>query len=750
MLSGTSCTPAETGVFEEILSNAYGCDSFVITTITLLPSDTSELFQTSCDPNQEGTEEILYNNQYGCDSLVIIHTAYAPADSTNLTATTCNPNEVGTTVETYTSSDGCDSVVTTTITLLPSDTVMLFAESCDPAQVGVSQMVLTNQFGCDSLVVTTTVLLPSDTTYLAATTCDATQAGTSSTLLSNQFGCDSLVVTTTTYLPPDSTFLTAQTCDPASAGISYVILQNVFGCDSVIVTQTSLLPSDTTQIQAWSCDPAQVGVSKVVLSNQYGCDSTVITQTGLLPSDSTWIFFNTCQAADTGLVIQQFSNQYGCDSTVFLYTSLLPAASCQLNVLVAEDTISCQEVSGALTVTLLNGTPPYQYTWTSQSGATGSGNITQTGSPHSITGLLPGNYSIEITDPDGLSATVSARVFQPEPLSIQVQATSDYHGYRISCPGATDGSAIAIISGGGLPPYTFQWSGGQSGAEAVNLAAGWHAVTVSGTTGCEATDSVFLNSPPELSFEFSTRQPDCFSAGYGSLSIHRVSGGVPPYEYTVDQDNYAGLPLFEDLPQGAYQPGVRDANGCLAWQNASIAAYQQLFVYLGADVTIPFGEAVLLAPVISPLAAVDEIIWGGVDCNGCLEVSVAPQSNTTYTVTIYDSLGCSATDSILVQVDENFEVFVPSAFSPNHDGINDHFVVYGGPQVSKVRQLQVFDRWGEPVFSYFNFPPNDPVYGWDGTYRGRQLDSAVFAWFAVVEFADGSTKILKGDVTLMR
>ena len=60
-------------------------------------------------------------------------------------------------------------------------------------------------------------------------------------------------------------------------------------------------------------------------------------------------------------------------------------------------------------------------------------------------------------------------------------------------------------------------------------------------------------------------------------------------------------------------------------------------------------------------------------------------------------------------MEKNFDVFVPNAFSPNHDGVNDLFMIYSGPQVVKVRQLQVFDRWGELIWS-----TEDPEAPWVG------------------------------------
>jgi len=96
-------------------------------------------------------------------------------------------------------------------------------------------------------------------------------------------------------------------------------------------------------------------------------------------------------------------------------------------------------------------------------------------------------------------------------------------------------------------------------------------------------------------------------------------------------------------------------------------------------------------------------------------------------------------------------VYIPNAFSPNDDGINDVFMIFAGSDcLTKVRSFIVFSRWGESVFQYFDFPPNDQAYGWDGYCRGKLMDTAVFAWFAEVEFVDGSVKLFKGDVTLVR
>ena len=70
--------------------------------------------------------------------------------------------------------------------------------------------------------------------------------------------------------------------------------------------------------------------------------------------------------------------------------------------------------------------------------------------------------------------------------------------------------------------------------------------------------------------------------------------------------------------------------------------------------------------------------------------------------------------------------------------------------IKEIQSFEVFDRWGEKVFTQYNFQPNDPVHGWDGTLRGFELDPAVFVYYAKVEMLDGRIEFYEGDVFLAR
>ncbi|HNE51303.1 MAG TPA: gliding motility-associated C-terminal domain-containing protein, partial [Chitinophagales bacterium] len=90
-------------------------------------------------------------------------------------------------------------------------------------------------------------------------------------------------------------------------------------------------------------------------------------------------------------------------------------------------------------------------------------------------------------------------------------------------------------------------------------------------------------------------------------------------------------------------------------------------------------------------------------------------------------------------------VYVPNTFTPNGDGQNDVLKVFG-PGVASVKEVRIFNRWGQLVFE-----TNDPSnIGWDGTFKGQELNPGVFVYYMDVECINGERTIKKGDITLLR
>ena len=115
-----------------------------------------------------------------------------------------------------------------------------------------------------------------------------------------------------------------------------------------------------------------------------------------------------------------------------------------------------------------------------------------------------------------------------------------------------------------------------------------------------------------------------------------------------------------------------------------------------------------------------------------------------------DDIGCTFIDSVLVRVDKVRPVYIPNVFSPNFDGINDYFTLYGSAAGKYIKTLSIYDRWGGEVFRGEKLPLNAESAGWDGRVNGQRANAGVFAFFAEVEFIDGIVLLYEGSITLMR
>lgn len=127
-----------------------------------------------------------------------------------------------------------------------------------------------------------------------------------------------------------------------------------------------------------------------------------------------------------------------------------------------------------------------------------------------------------------------------------------------------------------------------------------------------------------------------------------------------------------------------------------------------------------------------------------------PDVTTLYTVVTKDKNGCSATDFIVVSVKSILRIYIPNVITPNNDNVNDVFYIQADANVKRIKKMAVYNRWGDVQFSAEDFPPNDPKYGWNGKFKNQNNAPAVFVYFAEIEYRDGYTEILKGDVTVVK
>lgn len=541
-------------------------------------------------------------------------------------------------------------------------------------------------------------------------------------------------------------------CDTVAPSCKIV---QVYGPQTTNVSQ-EICAGDCIEIADTTiCGP---GNYTFLLSSIHGCDSTVNLTLFELPVVTADLNASICTTDSLrvgehwyhppGQYTEMLTSVNGCDSIISL---TLNAVICEMTGTVIVQPIACHgQSSGALTFSVHDGTPPFTYTWQRLNGSpSGNGALANTQQQATIPNLPPGAYLIDIHDTFGNNVVLTALVQDPPVLSVGF-LPSDFHGFNIGCKSGQNGTLTALPQGG-TPPYTFVWNTGATSSMISGLRAGTYTVTVTDAAGCSFAAFSTLSEPTALAFSAQFTSPGCDGNDTGQAQVVSTSGGVSPYQFSLNGQDFSNATAFNGLTAGSYTLRVMDANGCSADTSASLVAAIIPTLTVGDDFDLLLGESQQIDVYLNTVA--QTIQWTpatGLSCIDCLEPIASPYETSVYTLTITSIDGCPATDSIRVRSVKVRDVYVPNAFSPNDDGKDDWFTVFAGKAVRQVRYLHVFSRWGELVFERRDFPANEPGYGWNGMFRGREMDTAVFAWYAEIEFLDGEVVRLEGDLTLVK
>jgi gliding motility-associated-like protein len=174
-------------------------------------------------------------------------------------------------------------------------------------------------------------------------------------------------------------------------------------------------------------------------------------------------------------------------------------------------------------------------------------------------------------------------------------------------------------------------------------------------------------------------------------------------------------------------------------------------VNAGPDQTITGGNtAQLQATASSDVVSYAWTPGNTLSCFNCPNPVAQPNQTTRYSVEVTNRGGCKNTDEVTVfVVCDKGNLFIPNTFSPNGDGMNDRLYPRG-KGVYIVKSFKIFNRWGELVYEAINFSPNDPLKGWDGTYKGKPLNPDVFVYLIEV-ICDNERPIgFKGNISLIK
>jgi len=263
---------------------------------------------------------------------------------------------------------------------------------------------------------------------------------------------------------------------------------------------------------------------------------------------------------EAGTYTVDVTDQFDCPFLPFEYLIEQPA---QIAVSEAVTIIECAgDSTGQLYLDVEGGNKPYSLNWQSNNGV-----VVSVGYDFSISSLQTGLYNFDITDVNNCLYTGDAEILQNDPISEIFDVVSE------TC-GNDNGQITANVSGG-VSPYTYLWSNGETTSQINDLAGGFpYFLTVTDDLGCMYETSVIVPAVgvPQIR-DVQVQDAICFSTGTGSIIVD-VEFGIPPFTYTWDLPNGSEVveldSVLENVVAGSYGLAVMDAEGCVVTNTAPI------------------------------------------------------------------------------------------------------------------------------------------------------------------------------------
>jgi len=400
----------------------------------------------------------------------------------------------------------------------------------------------------------------------------------------------------------------------------------------------------------------------------------------------------------------------------------------------------CFGDSTTLTASGITGQLPMSYLWTSPTSL-----LPDTGAMVTVQPLTTSSYTVTGTDGNGCYNTASANVNVIPALVITV---SPANAVSI-CMGLS-----TMLTVTGAVSYNWSPSTALNNTNTATVTSNpTTAITyiITGTTGtCSGKDSVTIGIYALPSIIASPDVTICT----GNTAELSASGAIS-YNWNPATTPSTGTQVSAN-PNATttYTVTGTDANNCQNYALAEVSVAIPIQVATSPDLTIITGTSA----VISATNSGSSYSWIPADdlsCNTCQSTTASPTATTVYSVTMIDVNGCSSSATVAVDVIPFCgNLFVPDAFSPNGDGLNDVLTVQIQAGCLQSLTLQVYDRWGNKVFDSENNQSGSSVtaatYSWDGKYKGKEMDDAVFVYQLQAALMDGTTINKKGNISLIK
>ena len=391
----------------------------------------------------------------------------------------------------------------------------------------------------------------------------------------------------------------------------------------------------------------------------------------------------------------------------------------------------CGQNSGQATVVPSVTTQNYTFEW----------NTSPPQNTATATGLALGEYLVTITDENGCTQIRNVKIdgINPPQISLTLQ--------EASC-GASDGEASATVVDG-IPPYLYNWSSSANTTDTeIGLTAGSYTVTVIDSIGCTDTELFNLNQlPPTSNFTWND-----VCVGYEMSFDVETNSGATTYEWSFGDGDVSSLedPNHLYSTSGTFEASVILQGGCM---NDTVT--YSVNVFSPPSVSFVTQPDILTTQTNAQFTytgnAATAFYWDFGDGSSVTEQNPIHRFGEEgfYTVDLIatDSNGCIDSTSQTVEVLLQPVIYFPNAFVPSGTEENSRFKGYGLGVVSA--ELSIYDRWGTLLF-FSNNARDILINGWDGIYKGREVQQGAYPYKVKAVFYTGSTFEKLGTVTLIR
>jgi gliding motility-associated-like protein len=530
--------------------------------------------------------------------------------------------------------------------------------------------------------------------------------------------------------PNVSTTNSASSLSPALYNITVTDLNGCSLVPSVTISEPNQ-PLTLTPVQTdLSCFQSNDGIASVSVTG------------GSFPYSYAWTpnisSGNSASGLAAGGYTVTVTDNNGCTNTeTFTLTqpTLLTATESHTDVLCNGDS------TGDINITVNGGNPGagYTYQW--------NPNVSST---NSVSSIGAGTYNVTVIDANGCTLLQTAVVTEPTALNLNAITTDAL------CFGEASGLILSTASGG-VQSYTYtatinnvDFISSQTGQFSA-LVAGNYTVIVVDMNNCITSTSAQINEPSALTATLTATDAVCYNAADGQLNVTPI-GGTAGYVFDLSNGDNNNTGIFGGLIAGSYSVTITDNNGCTITDSALISEPDSVIVSVNPNpAQVDLGSTVQLTSTTNQSGTLT-YTWlpaFGLSCYDCAAPVFDGVYTQQYSIIVTNAAGCTGSYNFDVIVNPDYSVFIPNAFTPNGDGANDTWQIFGNLSAIKQLTLQVFNRIGEKVYE-----TNDINFAWnpnaDG-YKGSDLPTGVYVYTVQIVWLDNhSDSEYKGSLTIIR